>query len=86
MENRRNQGSGYDFSWASNIDLIIMQYEASRFPEDAVFVAEAKAEFNRRWKEKEHAMRQAQLWIECIIACIGRNAFDADNCKEIGVG
>lgn len=52
--------SEYDFSWASDIDLIMMQHQAREYPEDEGFVKAVLLEMGRRQKEKAKAIDEAR--------------------------
>ncbi len=50
----------YDFSWASDIELIMMQHEARQYEEDEGFVKAVLLEIGRRQKEKAKAIDEAR--------------------------
>jgi len=57
---RGYMNSEYDFSWASDLDLIMMQHDARKYSEDEGFVKAVLLEMSRRQKEKAKAIDEVR--------------------------
>jgi len=60
LEMDDNSDNEYDFSWASDIELIMMQHDARKYSEDEGFVKAVLLEMSRRQKDKAKAIDEAR--------------------------